>query len=172
MGFLRKRNDGENVNLGTTVISQGTKFVGELTLDAKLHIDGHFEGNVTSSNDVSIGSTGHFEGTIVAKNMLVSGYARGKFECDCLEIIETGRVFGDVVSEDFVIESGGRFVGGSRSRGDEPVPQLSHSGQGKDTASEKADKPEDKAKAQAGARAAAAKKDERAEEEKAEVSSF
>jgi hypothetical protein len=25
-----------------------------------------------------------------------------------------------------VIEPGGRFVGGSRSRGDEPVPALSH----------------------------------------------
>lgn len=126
MGLLGRKSAQASENLGTTVISQGTVIEGEINLDAKLHLDGTFQGSITSSNDISIGASGHFEGTVNGRTMLISGYAKGTFECDRLEITDTGKVYGEVIAEEFVIEPGGRFVGGSRSPSDEPVPALSH----------------------------------------------
>jgi cytoskeletal protein CcmA (bactofilin family) len=98
-----------------------------LTLDSALHIDGTIEGEIESSSDISIGGTGNFEGTLHAKHVVVSGYLHGKIECERLEIVATGKVFGEVHSKEFVIESGGQFIGESRIRErDAPIAALRH----------------------------------------------
>lgn len=58
--------------------------------------------------------------------MLVSGYVNGKIECERLEIITQGKVYGEVTSSEFIIEPGGQFVGESHVRGHQPLAQLSH----------------------------------------------
>ena len=113
MGFMRRKKNSPAEGAYITVISQGTKLVGELTLDAKLHIDGVFEGTIVSTSEVSIGASGFVKGTLTAQKILVSGFAQGDINCDCLEVIGSGKVFGDVTCVDLVIEPGGRFVGTS-----------------------------------------------------------
>ncbi|MFV8836206.1 polymer-forming cytoskeletal protein [Aquisalimonas sp. APHAB1-3] len=111
---------------GTTIIATGTTLVGELKPEGNLHIDGRIEGNIRSEYDVSIGSDGSFEGDIQSHRMVVSGFARGRIECDSLEIVEQGKVLGEVSSRAFVIEPGGQFLGESRSTDQEAVAALSH----------------------------------------------
>ncbi|SEP14422.1 bactofilin family protein [Aquisalimonas asiatica] len=111
---------------GTTIIATGTTLVGELKPEGNLHIDGRIEGNIRSEHDVSIGADGSFEGDIQAHRMVVSGFARGRIECDSLEIVEQGKVLGEVSSRAFVIEPGGQFLGESRSTDEEAVAALSH----------------------------------------------
>ena len=113
MGFMRRKKNSPAEGAYITVISQGSKLVGELTLDAKLHVDGVFEGAIVSTNEVSIGASGFVKGTVTAQKILVSGFAQGDIDCECLEVIGSGKVFGDVTCVDLVIEPGGRFVGTS-----------------------------------------------------------
>lgn len=79
------------------------------------------EGTIESSSDVAIGEIGSFDGTIRARQVLVSGYVHGKIDCERLEIVPKGKVFGEVLSQEFVIEPGGQFVGESHIKGSQPA---------------------------------------------------
>ncbi len=124
--FGNKSKPAKRRTGGTTIIAAGTTLTGELAPEGNVHIDGRIEGHIDSASDVSIGAEGSFEGEIRAHRMVVSGYAHGRIECDSLEIVNKGRVLGEVSSRSFVIEPGGQFVGESRSTDAESVAQLSH----------------------------------------------
>ncbi len=126
MGLFGKRNGGGKRRGGTTIIAHGTTLQGDLVLEGNLHIDGKVDGTIQSEGDVSVGAAGSFEGSIRAHRIVVSGFARGRVECESLEIVEKGRVFGEVSSKAFIIEPGGQFVGESRSSDEEAVKALEH----------------------------------------------
>jgi len=88
-------------------------------VDAKLHVDGKIRGEIHSRTDLSIGTTGVVEGTIVAQNIVICGLVTGNVDCDAVEIMPSGRLFGDVVSRSFVIDPGGQFSGDNRLRSNE-----------------------------------------------------
>lgn len=111
---------------GTTIIARGTSVQGDLVLEGNLHIDGALFGTIQSQGDVSVGASGSFDGEVKAHRMVVSGLARGRIECESLEIVEKGKVLGEVASRTFVIEPGGQFVGESRSSDEEAVKALGH----------------------------------------------
>ncbi len=81
---------------------------------------------MVSDHDVTVGSTGRFEGNIKANRILVSGYLEGVIDCASLEIVARGRVFGELHSDDFVIEPGGQFLGESHPRREAPLAMLQH----------------------------------------------
>ena len=126
MGIIGKGDKSKSRGPGTTVISDGTRLVGELTLESNLHLDGQIKGTIISEHDVTVGHTGRFEGNIKAHRLLVSGYVEGVIDCASLEIVAQGRVFGELHSDDFIIEAGGQFLGESHPRRDEPLAALQH----------------------------------------------
>ena len=75
---------------------------------------------------MTIGSSGRFEGNIKAHRLLVSGYVEGVIDCASLEIVSQGRVFGELHSDEFVIEPGGQFLGESHPRREAPYASLEH----------------------------------------------
>ncbi len=79
-----------------------------------------------SDAEVSIGDQGSVEGEIAARRILVSGQFHGSIEAERLEIAAGGRVDGDVVVGELVIESGAQFNGSSKIRGQEAPRQLGH----------------------------------------------
>jgi len=84
-------------------------------------VDGRVEGDIQSTGDVSIGESGFFEGEIKAAGIVVSGHMQGKIDCQRLEIVATGHVHGELITDDLIIESGGRFIGESKIRSDNTV---------------------------------------------------
>lgn len=97
-----------------------------MTLESNLHVDGQVKGTIISDHDVSIGRSGRFEGNLKAERLLVSGFVEGVIDCACLEIVAEGRVFGELHSDDFVIEPGGQFLGESHPRRDNPLVEFNH----------------------------------------------
>ena len=140
MGILGRSHSPDRQRAGTTVIAGGTKLVGDLALSDNLHIDGHLEGAVRSDAEVSIGEQGSVEGEIEARRILVSGQFKGGIEAERLEIAAGGRVDGDVVVGELVIESGAQFNGSSKIRGQEAPRQLGHIKSDDDSAKEKKSK--------------------------------
>lgn len=124
MGFPGKnvkKDDGASAPR-TTTIAAGTSVVGDLELKDNFHLDGKLQGQLTSSADVTIGRSGSFKGDISAKRVLISGVMDGKIDADRLEIVATGQVSGEIRVREFVIESGGQFVGASQVKKHEPKP--------------------------------------------------
>lgn len=126
MGILGRNHSKNGRNTATTVLAAGSNLVGELALDGNLHVDGRIDGSIDSKAEVTIGAEGRVEGDIKAKRVLVSGTFDGTIEADRLEIVATGKVTGEVVVGQLVVESGAHFNGSSRIRGDEPPRQITH----------------------------------------------
>ncbi|WP_238696332.1 polymer-forming cytoskeletal protein [Thiomicrorhabdus sediminis] len=82
-------------------------------LKGPLHIDGRVEGIIDSEFDVSIGRTGQIKGLVKARSIVLSGVLDGKVACERLEILQTGKLIGEVISGEFTVETGGKFIGQS-----------------------------------------------------------
>src|SRR5690554_6169968 len=93
-GDQRPRREG-----GKTIIAEGCAINGEISnLQGSLHVDGHIEGIVETSFDVSIGHNGSISGMVKARSVFLSGELDGKIACERIEILSTGRLMGELIS--------------------------------------------------------------------------
>lgn len=83
-------------------------------MQGALHVDGHIDGIVETSYDISIGQNGSLNGLIKARSIFLSGKLEGKVACERIEILETGKLVGELISGELTIEAGGKFIGQSR----------------------------------------------------------
>lgn len=107
-----------------TTIGSNTRFVGTLTSDGNVRIDGSMEGDIEILGNLIIGETGRVIATIKAQNVHVSGAVKGEITAtENLEISPTGKVWGDINTAALHIEPGGLFRGQSAmsSSVDEPL---------------------------------------------------
>lgn len=77
-------------------------------------MDGKVSGKIVSTNIVSIGANGRIEGELSAQRLIVSGIFEGVAECDRVELLKSGKIYGKIVAKDLMIESGSIFEGESR----------------------------------------------------------
>lgn len=66
---------------------------------------------IDSSFDISIGAEGVVKGLIKARSVVISGLVEGHVACDKIEILPSGKLIGDLICRDFVVETGGKFIG-------------------------------------------------------------
>ena len=111
MGIFDKSDQSGTLAKETTIISKSTKVTGELKLDSNLHVDGEIEGIINSSSVVSVGKSGVVDGEIYAQKVLVSGLVKGKIDAEHIEIVTGGRVVGEIVVDNLVIQNMGVFSG-------------------------------------------------------------
>jgi cytoskeletal protein CcmA (bactofilin family) len=107
-----------------TTIGANTRFVGSLTSDGNMRIDGSVEGDIEVLGNLIIGETGRVVATVKAQNIHVSGAVKGEITAtDKLEISPTGKVWGDIATAALQIDPGGLFRGQSTmsSNVDEPL---------------------------------------------------
>jgi cytoskeletal protein CcmA (bactofilin family) len=97
-----------------TIIGANTRFIGTLTSDGNIRIDGRVEGDVEVLGNLIVGETGQVIATIKAQNVHVSGAVKGEIVAiEQLEISPTGKVWGDITTSALHIEPGGLFRGQS-----------------------------------------------------------
>lgn len=107
-----------------TVIGANTRFVGTLTSDGNIRIDGVVEGDIEVLGNLIVGETGRVIATVKAQNVHVSGAVKGEITAvEQLEISPTGKVWGDITTAALHIEPGGLFRGQSSmtTNVDEPL---------------------------------------------------
>ncbi len=108
-----------------TIIGPDARFSGHLETDGGIRIDGLCEGSVEAAGNVIVGEQGRVLADIKAENVSVSGAVKGKIVAeDRLEILSTGKVWGDISVASFLIEEGGFFRGQSLMAGAEEPPLL------------------------------------------------
>ncbi len=116
MGIIKRNVPAKSTQSAITIIAEGNKFCGDMTIVGKMHIDGVFEGNIASLDNISVGKTGHVRGVIKAKAVDVCGLVEGEVLCDELHIDADGQVRATVESKQMSIHPSGCFVGERRMR--------------------------------------------------------
>jgi len=96
-----------------TIIGPNTSFEGHLKCDGSVRIDGVCEGGLIETvGNVVVSPNAMVAADIVARNVSVSGAVTGKIKAsDRLEILSTGRVWGDAEVGSFLLDEDGYFRG-------------------------------------------------------------
>lgn len=96
-----------------TVIGPNTSFSGYLKCDGNVRIDGICEGGLIETvGNVIVGPSAMVAADLVARNVSVSGAVSGTIKASGrLEILSTGRVWGDVEVGTFLLDEEGYFRG-------------------------------------------------------------
>lgn len=106
-----------------TVIGPNTTFKGTLICDGSVRIDGVCEeGLIKTVGNIVITPDAKVAADLVAENVSVSGAVTGKITASGrLEILSTGKVWGDVDVGSFLLDEDG-FFRGNLAMQDEPEP--------------------------------------------------
>ncbi len=95
----------------STIIGAGYIFTGELTGSSIIRIEGKIIGNVHVESGVVLGENGEIEGDIHTKSAIIYGAVSGNVHADQLEIKKTGRIAGDITTNNLEIELGAQYNG-------------------------------------------------------------
>ncbi|MEH6823617.1 MAG: polymer-forming cytoskeletal protein [Motiliproteus sp.] len=82
-----------------------------MNLVGKLHIDGLFDGRISSVDSITVGSRGQVSGVVRADKISVSGRVNADIHCGELTIESGGHVCGVVHSRLMTIHKQGSFIG-------------------------------------------------------------
>jgi|TARA_B110000090_G_C13357334_1_gene437130 cytoskeletal protein CcmA (bactofilin family) len=115
MGLFKDQHVKTNNNTTTTIITKGSKIIGDVEINGNLHLDGIISGKITCTNNIVIGKTGIFDGEIVSKQLFLSGKFEGRCYAKHVEILAEGQYSGFVYTDELVIAQGGHFFGESHS---------------------------------------------------------
>ncbi|MGI2259769.1 bactofilin family protein [Shewanella sp. GXUN23E] len=96
---------------GLTYIAQGTKISGESVFCGDALVGGEIHGTVSSESTITIEPDGLITGEVNCQEIKVSGYFKGKLQCEKLTITGSGTVEGEVASSQMEIFEGGQFIG-------------------------------------------------------------
>lgn len=95
-----------------TIIGAGTLFVGEIHVKGTLRIDGRVEGKMICSGDIVVGESGVIEAEVRARSIKLAGILKGNtYASGILEIVSTGKLYGDLEVGKLVINDGAVFQG-------------------------------------------------------------
>lgn len=112
--MAKERKDFADPQHLDTLIGKEVVVEGNLTGEGDMQVNGQITGEVSISGDLIIGEYGKVKAEISAKNVYVAGEVEGNITAgEKLEIMETGRVSGDVTSQALSIEPGGILKGSS-----------------------------------------------------------
>lgn len=107
-----------------TVLGPNTSVQGDIRSSGGVRIDGDFGGTIDIAGNLVIGEKAKVVATITANNVQIQGTVQGAVTAKRLEILDTGRLWGDIQVESFVLDDGGFYRGQSKMQGDIEPPLL------------------------------------------------
>ena len=99
-------------NFISGMILEGTRFEGKLCFKDKMRIDGHFQGEIESNDQLVIGKNARVDAKIKVGEMIVMGEVKGQVtHCGLLQIQDGGRVIADIHVVKLDVQQGAIFDG-------------------------------------------------------------
>ena len=100
-----------------TMIGDGTRVVGQLSVKGTIRIDGTMEGDL-HADWVVVGETGKIVGNTHTRGMVVGGSVEGNIEAaESVELTGKASMTGEIHAPKLAIAEGARFEGRSRMKG-------------------------------------------------------
>ena len=105
-----------------TVLGHGSTFSGTIVAEGGARIDGSFEGSLTVKGPLVIGDGARIVADISAETVSVGGSVKGNITAKKVDILSTGRIYGDLITNSFTTEEGG-FLRGQVRMTDGSAPE-------------------------------------------------
>ena len=107
------------------LVAAGTVIEGKLRTPASIRIDGKIIGEVTATQNISVGNTGEVEGNVSAKGVTIGGKIKGLIVAQEKLLLESKAVIrGDIRAAKLVIDEGAIFDGKCVMSDKIPVPNV------------------------------------------------
>ena len=94
-----------------SVLGASSTLRGDLKSQANIRLDGTFEGTLEIDGYVLVGETAKITADIFAKNISIAGAVRGNVSGKKVQLLRTGRVWGDISATAIATEEGA-FIDG------------------------------------------------------------
>ena len=99
-------------DLVNTVIGEDCAIKGTIHSQRSIRIEGTFEGDINSQGEIFVSETAKVNATLFAKHIIIAGEVIGNIEAvKSLQILKSGKVFGDISGDQLHIEEGGVYKG-------------------------------------------------------------
>ena len=90
-----------------SLIGEGSVFDGKFYINGSLQVDGRFEGEIKTEDQLIVGRTGKVKTDIVAKRVIVGGTVIGNIDAEEeVTLLSTGRILGNIKAPKVNIEEG------------------------------------------------------------------
>jgi cytoskeletal protein CcmA (bactofilin family) len=107
-----------------TVIGPNAYFRGDIQSDGGIRIDGVIEGTIEATGNLVVGEGAKIIANIQANNISISGAIKGDINGNRVEILETGRVWGDLTINSLLLNEGAYLRGQTTMHGDIEPPMI------------------------------------------------
>lgn len=107
-----------------TVIGPNAHFRGSLVSEGGIRIDGILEGSIETTGNLVIGESAKVIADIRANNISISGAVKGNISGNRVEVLETGRVWGDLTVNSLLISEGAYLRGQTMMHADIEPPLI------------------------------------------------
>ena len=94
-----------------TVIGSNTQFEGNFASSGNVRMDGQFAGSLEISGNILIGESAEIHADINARNISIAGTVRGNVAGNKVQLLRTGRIWGDISASALTTEEGA-FIDG------------------------------------------------------------
>ena len=94
-----------------SVLGPGASFKGTLKVPHGARIDGTFEGSLEVSGPLVIGESARVIADIWAGSVTVAGTVKGNIKAEKVDILSSGRIYGDLLTNVISTEEGGFLRG-------------------------------------------------------------
>lgn len=94
-----------------TVVGAGSSMEGSLSTNGNVRLDGDFTGTLDIKGNVLVGETAKITADIEARNISIAGAVRGNINGNKVQLLRTGRIWGDITANALTTEEGA-FIDG------------------------------------------------------------
>ncbi|HRX52677.1 MAG TPA: polymer-forming cytoskeletal protein [Candidatus Krumholzibacteria bacterium] len=123
---------GGGDNRQTSILAQGCRFEGKVTVSGTFRVEGEFKGDIATPEQLIIGKTGVVNGTVKVKNAMIGGQLHGNIEAENkIELQSGSHVEGDIKTKRLVIDEGVFFEGNCSMGGPRKTPPPAGDGPAK-----------------------------------------
>ncbi len=107
-----------------TIIGPNAYIRGDIQSDGGVRVDGVFEGSIDITGNLIIGEGAKIVADVKANNVSISGAIKGNVNGNMVEILETGRVWGDLTINSLLLNEGAYLRGQTTMHGDIEPPMI------------------------------------------------
>jgi len=107
-----------------TVIGPNCHINGTLQSDGGIRIEGVFQGDIDTAGNLVIGETAKVIAEISANNVSIAGAVKGNISGNRVEILETGKVWGDLRVNSLLLNEGAYLRGQTMMHADIEPPMI------------------------------------------------
>jgi cytoskeletal protein CcmA (bactofilin family) len=139
MARSKEKSEGSGASSSAieSTIGPNAHFRGEIQSDGGIRVSGVFEGEIDTTGNLVIGEGAKVIAEIKANNVSISGAVKGNVNANRVEILETGRVWGDMTINSLLLNEGAYLRGQTTMHGDIEPPLIEAPKSGKPSGSSK-----------------------------------